>query len=306
VARASGGETAAAVPPASTSALVVEGATPEAHVSIDAVRVGQLDASGSGRFEHVAYGKHGIVLEKEGFEDWEGSESFTASNTPVRLSDVKLKALGAMIFKPSPADASVTFRRMPGEASQRWNGQGPAPVKAGTYEIIAEAPHYQRSTSKISVAAGEKTTVLLVLAPTVAVTNKAGQVATPGNNAWYKSDEFLYVQPVSITLLFPKDRKLQWVFLSGDGNERIEYQIENQRLTHKLIVDDKVVDASEKGASVPVYSGAFSVHFEVRDDRVKVTAYNGTVIDECALQGHDFAHGRFGIKPGHSFFAREN
>jgi hypothetical protein len=190
---------------------------------------------------------------------------------------------------------------------QRWNGSGPMAAKAGKYEVTAEAPYHQKATTTVTVSAGENSVAALTLLVAATVMDGAGQPAKLGKNNWYYSAAPLYVQPVSgVSLVFNKEKKLQWFLLSANGNAKIEYQIDKDKLTHKLMVGNDVVDQSKSGVSVPVYSGTMALHFQVLEDHVRVTADNGVLLDDCPLHGHDFAHGKFSVKQNQYFSLRDN
>jgi eukaryotic-like serine/threonine-protein kinase len=94
---------------------------------------------------------------------------------------------------------------------------------------------------------------------------------------------------------------------SGDGQARIQYELEEQKITRKLITGDATTDQKDaKVSSASATPNIFSVHLRVDGANVRITNDRGESLDDYAASGHDFSNGKIGLKTDSQFKMRSN
>jgi len=306
---------------APAASLVIAGGTAGSEVVLDGRKVGDLDENGNRQFPNLlAPGQHALVLQKNGYE----SRRFDFAAKPpseFRVPDAKLTQWGTLVIQTATKNVSVKYRRA-GES--QWNGLSPnastrLPLAPGQYEIEEEAVGSQPYKTEEKIDPG--VTVLLTLPPLIpnwdCQFQDPTQVVHDGD--WFKpknSGNSVYLKAgcLSVNILFTKPKsgflgkkKVQLVIETPDGQARVQYELEEQKITRKLITGEAATDQKDAKVS-PISSTAniFSVHVRVDGAHVKMTNDKGEGLDDYTASGHDFSNGKIGIKTDSPFIVRRN
>ena len=139
-----------------TATLMMEGATRDAEVWIDGVRIGAVTAEGFFKREGLSPEGHTITLKKENFEDKSLTKTFTIGQTVVISGlEGQLTPFGVIQFRVSPPGANVSYKRVE-EAQVHVTENGkPVQVRAGRYAITASASGYRPRQETIAVEPGK-------------------------------------------------------------------------------------------------------------------------------------------------------
>ena len=89
---------------------------------------------------------------------------------------------------------------------------------------------------------------------------------------------------------------------------RMQYSLEGQKLTRKLVVGDAASDQKEAKADAVAAGQASSrsVHIRVDGGHVTITNDRGVVLDDYTSPEHDFSNARVGIRTDSQFLVRSD
>jgi hypothetical protein len=300
---------ALAITPA-TSPLVVANGTPGSEVLLDGKKIGELDSSGNGQFAVASGGaRHTLILQKQGYESRSVNFAPPQPPAPFRVGndDAKLIQFGTLAFTGGAKDLSVKYHRE-GEPVQTTASAAQVLVPAGKYEIIVDDPGFTPLKAEVMVKSGHATPVSLSAASPIPEVDDPAQVAKDGS--WMKAKDpakFVYLKPgaVNVNLVFAKPKsnlfvkgKILWSIVSSDGKAELQYELEDQKLSRRLVLPGQTGD--EKRGKVDVISvkqgTSLSVHVQVENSHIRVSNDKGQTLDEYSVAGHDFARGKVGVK----------
>lgn len=305
---------------ATLAPLIITGSTPGALVEVDGKRVAELDGSGNGTISDLlSSGQHTLVLQKPPL--FEPVTLPLTANAPaeVRVVDVKLTARATLAFQTNVGDVSLKLRKVGETQFRDVKASSKFAVTPGQYEIVAEAPGFQKYTAEIKLSPGQNVTVPLGL---IAIPSYVFQDETQITQAdqWFKSktrDRFVYLRPGFLhqNLVFVRPspgvftkKKVQWVVETADGSARVLYELDSPRLGRRLMVGETSADHKEANVSALSVTNPslLSVHVWVDGNHIRVTGDKGDVFDDYVVPGHDFLRGRIGIKTEAQFIVRSN
>jgi hypothetical protein len=135
-------------------------------------------------------------------------------------------------------------------------------------------------------------------------------------NGWFRSKTsgvaiFLRPEFMNVNLELQKPpkalfshKKVGWMIASSDGKELITYELEGNKFTRKRTEDNKAADQKETRIAVSGDGKAYSVHLLIAGSHIVITADNKTVLDDYTVQGHDFAHGKVGLRTDYPFLIK--
>jgi tetratricopeptide (TPR) repeat protein len=300
------------------ASLLITGGTPGAEVLVDGQRVAELDANGNLRLPNrLNAGKHTLAMAKLNYE----SRSVEISAKPpsdVSASNVALIPWAILNFQTAAKNATVRFRRVGESQFHDVNPSAKIPLAPGQYEIAAEAPGFQKFNIEQNLAR-ENVTVLLKLVPIPDYEFlNPDQIVRDG--AWIRSKnsrEFVYLKPGFLheNLVFTRpgktlfwDKKVEWVIEATEQRARLQYSLEGQKLTRKLVVAEVVSDQKEAKADAvsAVQATSRSLHVRVDGGHVTITNDRGVVLDDYTAQGRDFSSARIGIRTDSQFLVRSD
>jgi len=303
-----------------TSPVVIANGTPGAEVFLDGKKAGELDSAGNGQFSlATAGGRHQLVLQKPGYESH--TIDFPAPQPPapyrVPNEDVKLTQFGMLQFTGAAKDLPIKYHRA-GEPVQSINTPAQLVVPAGKYEILVDAPGYTPYKTEVTVKSGQPTPVNLNAVAPIPAVDDPSQVTV--ENEWFKAKDpgkFIYLKPgaVNVNLVFSKPKsgffaksKILWVAVSSDGQAEVQYELEDQKLSRRLVLEGKGAD--QKSGKVNVVSVtqsvSLSVHVQVDHSHIRLTNDKGEVLDDYSVAGHDLSKGKIGIKTSSLFAVWSN
>jgi serine/threonine-protein kinase len=301
--------------------------TPGAEVAVDDKRVGELDPSGNLSLPHVVeVGKHTVTMTKPGYEarDVEVTISTSAPGKPLadaQISKVMLvPSLGTLSFEGAVRGTTVTYRRVGDPEFKKANLSEKLPLPPGQYEIVAEAPGYQKFATTVTLAK-EIVTVSLNLKQTPDYEfEDPTQVIHDGG--WIKSKttgKFINLRPglLSANLVFERphktliwEKKVEWIVENSAHTARVQYSLEGQggKLTRKLVIGQEA--SNQQDAKVDAQAGSqndsLSLHIRVEGGHVRVTNDRGAVLDDFTAPKQDFSNGRIAVRSDSHFLVRSN
>jgi serine/threonine-protein kinase len=303
-----------------TSLLVVANGTPGAEVDLDGKKVGELDGSGNGQFPNISAGQHSLILQKA---DYCGSRAIDFSAKPpseFRFTDAKLTPCGTLVFQATAKNVTVKYRRA---GDSQWNDVNLTPsmrlpLAPGQYEIAADAAGFQPFKTEEKIDPGQITVLPLKLVPLAKCQiQDSTQVTRDGD--WSKaknSGTVVYLNSgcLSVNLVFMKPKsnfivkkKVQLLVETSDGPARVQYELEETKITRKLTVGEDTTDQKDTKANpASATPNIFSVHIRVDGAHVKITNDKGDVLDDYTASGHDFSNAKIGIKTDSQFIVRGN
>jgi len=299
-----------------TSPVIVANGTPGAEVVLDGKKIGDLDAAGNGQFSMApSGGQHTLILRKSGYESHK--IDFAAPQPPaayrVANDDAKLTQLGMLAFSGAAKDLPVKFHRF-SEPLQTTTTPAQLVVPAGKYEIIVDAAGFTPYKTEVMVKPGQPTPVNLSAVSPIPAVDDPGQVTSEGG--WFKAkdpEKFVYLKAgaVNADLVFSKPAKtvfwakskILWTVASSDGQAEVQYELEDQKLSRKLLIGGKATD--QKSSKVDVVSATqtvvLSVHVQVDHSHIRLTNDKGQTLDDYSVAGHDLSKGRIGIRTSSLF-----
>lgn len=305
--------------------LTIVGGTPAAEVSLDGKKVGELDSSGNLNLpDVVAVGKHTVGLTKPGFEprEFEIAVSPGAPGKPLTDAQIAKPALsssmGTLAFEASVKGVTVKYRRAGDAQFHDANASEKIQTAPGQYEIVAEAPGYQKFSTTVNLAKEELSVPLKFVSIPDYDFEDPSQIAHEG--AWLKSKtagKFINLKPgrLSEDLVFARpgktlfwDKKVEWVIENSAHNARVQYSLEGQsgKLVRRLVVGQDT--SNQKEVKVDAQSSgqkdSLSLHIRVEAGQVRVTNDKGAVLDDFAAPGQDFSNGRIAVRSDSLFLVR--
>ena len=307
--------------------LTIVGGTPGAEVALDGDKVGELDASGNLNLPNVvAVGKHSVALTKPGFEvrNVEIAVSPSAAGKP--LTDAQISkpvlssSLGTLAFGTSVKGVTLKYGRAGDAQFRDASPSDKLQLQPGQYEIVAEAPGYQRFSTIVNMGKEDVTVPLNLTSLPDYEFEDPKQIAHEGG--WIKSKtqgKFVNLRPgrLNQNLVFSRpgktlfwDKKVEWVIENPAHNARVQYSLEGQsgKLIRRLVVGQ---DASnQKEAKVDAQSAgqkdSLSLHIRVDAGQVRILNDKATVLDEFTAPAQDFSNGRIGIRSDGLFLVRSD
>ncbi len=305
----------------------ITGGTPGANVALDGKNVGELDPSGNLNLTNVvATGKHTVAFSKPGLEprEFEIEVGPTASGKP--LADAQISkpllasAMGTLAFETKAKDVTVKFRRSGETQFRDASVSDKTPVQPGEYEIVAEAPGYNRFTTNVNVGKEDATVTLTLSSVPDYDFEDPKQIAHEG--PWTKSatqGKFINLKPgrLSENLVFARphktlfwDKKVEWLIENPAHNARIQYSLEGQsgKLIRRLVVGQDASNQKEAKveAQSPGQKDALSVHIRVEGGHVRIMNDKGVVLDDFTAPGQDFSTGRIAVRTDSLFLVRSD
>jgi hypothetical protein len=307
-------------PAGAMGSLALRQGTPQAEVLLGDRKLGELDSQGDATFSKIPLGQHVLLLQKKGFESLTVEVSLSEATPTQNLSgsQIALPELGSVVFKAVPENAKVSYRRIDESTAHQFTAAEALQVKGGHYQAVAEADGYEQLKQEFTVAPGQLTRVDLTLRASFGMANVfANSEQLELVNGWSRAKDksaviFLKPDVINVNLVFQKPgvfgRKIEWFIQSASENEMIAYELKGQKLTRKMIVKGKpATDLDEiESPNVTTRKDVYSVHIHVQDEHVKISTDHGNVLDDYPFAGHDFSHGRLGIKTELFFIVRSN
>ena len=299
------------------SSLVIDGGTPGAEVDLDGTRVGELDANGSLRLPNsLTSGKHSLVLAKPNYANrvWDVNP-----NPPdeVRLANTALMAYATISFQTTVRNVTIKFQRVGDSQVHEASASQRIRLPAGQYQIMAEAPGFKGASAEVKLEPGENALLPIKLAPIPDYEFRdPAQISHEGEWLRLKNhDHTVYLRPgfLNENLMFPKPgptlfgkKKVQWVIEAADGSARLQYELDGQKLTRKLVTGNDTADERETkvDAVSSAQSAVLSVHVRIDGAHARITNDRGVVLDDYTVPFHDLSSGRFGIKTDSQFIVR--
>jgi serine/threonine protein kinase len=305
--------------PPALSSLRITGGTPGAEVVLDGSPVGPIDANGNFERPHaLTAAKHTVAISKPNYE----TRIFDATppNPPseVHLQNAALIAWAVLEFQTTARNIAITYRRVGDAQFHDANSSSKIPLPPGQYEIVAEAPGFQRFSTQLSLGS-QNVTVSVKLVPILDYELlDPNQITHEG--PWIRSKnpgKFVYLKPgfLQANLVFAKPgktlfggKKVEWVIEAPEEHIRMQYDLDGQGLKRKLVVGGEASDEKEVKVNTVSAEQANSLSVHVRVDGVHVTITNdrGVVLDDYTAQGHDFSRARIGIKTDSQFRVRSD
>jgi serine/threonine protein kinase len=302
-----------------TASLVIAGGTPGSEVDLDGKKIGELDSNGNGQFPNLlSVGQHALILQKSGYE----SRRFDLSVKPPsesRVNDAKLTQYGTLVLQTATKNVTAKYRRV---GDSQWIGVSPPaslPLAAGQYEVEADAVGFQHYKTEVKINPGQTVPLPLKLPVTWdCPVQDSNQVVQDGE--WFKPKapgSVVYLKPgcLSVTLLFTKPKSTMAIFkkkvqvdiMTADSHARVQYELEEQKVTRKLITGEETSDPKDaKVSPASATPNIFLVHVRVEGARVRITNEQGESLDDYTASGHDFSNGKIGIKTDSQFIVRSN
>jgi serine/threonine protein kinase len=306
-----------AIPPKLAS-LLISGGTPGAEVFVDGQRVGELDANGSLQVPHrLNAGKHTLAMAKLNYEG-RSVEISAKPPSDVSAPNVALIPWATLSFQTTARNVAVKFRRV-GEAQfHDVNPSAKVPLAPGQYEIVAEALGFERFSTEVNLGRENVTVPLNTKAIPDYEFQDPDQITREGQ--WIRSKspgKFVYLKPGFLheNLVFTRpgktlfwDKKVEWVIEAPDKHARVQYVLESQKLSRKLVVGEADSDKKEAKADAVATGQATSrsVHVRVNGGHVTISNDRGVVLDDYTAQGRDFSSARIGIRTDSQFLVRSD
>jgi serine/threonine protein kinase len=307
-------------PVATTSLLSIVSGTPGAVIELDGKRLGELDAAGGRQFPGVlSAGQHRLVVQKAEFCEPRSLDFTVKPPTPFPVTNLKLIPCGTISFETTAKNVKVQVRRV---GDSQWIDLDAAlkqrQLKSGDYDIKAEAQGAQPFATKVTIESGQNKVVPLNL-PVLSTCQfqDPTQVTPEGEWSRLKSPgNFVYLKAgcLDVNLVFTKQhskllrkKKVQWVIDPPDGKGRVQYELEDQKITRKVISGEETSDTKEAKVN-PVsitQSTSLSVNVRVVGNQVKITNDKGEVLDSYEAK-QSLANARIGIKTDSTFIFRRN
>jgi hypothetical protein len=307
--------------------LNITGGTPGAEVALDGKKVGELDSSGNLNLPNVvALGKHSVGLSKPGLEPREFEIAVSPSAPGKPLVDAQLSRpllsspTGTLAFEASVKGVAIKYRRAGDAQFHEANLSEKVRLQPGQYEILADAPGYQRFSTTVNLAKEDVTVSLNMTSIPDYEFEDPTQISHEG--AWVKSKapgRFVNLKPGrhSENLVFARpgktlfwDKKVEWYVDNPAHSARVQYSLEGQsgKLTRRLMAGQET--SNQKEAKVDAQAAgqkdSLSLHIRVQDRQIRITNDKGVVLDEFTAPAQDFSGGRIGIRSDSLFLVRSN
>ena len=307
--------------------LNITGGTPGAEVALDGKKVGELDSSGNLNLANVvALGKHIVSLSKPGLEPREFEIAVSPSAPGKPLVDAQLSKpllsspTGTMAFEASVKGVAIKYRREGDAQFHEANLSEKVRLQPGQYEIVADAPGYQRFNTTVNLAKEDVTVSLNMTSIPDYEFEDPTQISHEG--AWIKSKapgRFVNLKPgrLSENLVFARpgktlfwDKKVEWFVDNPAHNARVQYSLEGQsgKLTRRLMTGQDTLNQKEAkvDAQAVGQKDTLSLHIRVEGSHIRITNDKGVVMDDFTAPAHDFSGGRIGVRSDSLFLVRSN
>jgi hypothetical protein len=307
--------------------LNVTGGTPGAEVAMDGNKIGELDSSGNLNLPNlVAVGKHTVAFSKPGLEPlaFEIAVSPGAPGKPLVDAQISKPLLslstGTLAFEAKVRGVAVKFRHAGDSQFRDASVSEKLQVQPGEYEIVAEAPGYQRFTTNVNVGKEIVTVALNLTSVPDYEFEDPKQVAHEG--PWVKSTtqgKFINLRSgrLNQNLVFTRphktlfwDKKVEWTVENSAHTARILYSLEGQsgKLVRKIVVGQDGSNQKEArvDAQSPGQKDSLSVHIRVEAGQVRILNDKGVVLDEFTAPGQDFSNGRIAVRTDSLFLVRSD
>jgi eukaryotic-like serine/threonine-protein kinase len=313
-------------PVVTTASLQIEGGTPEAEVWLDGARLGTLNSGGAWTQEKISPGSHSILLHKADFEDFTSSRNFTAKqNVHLGAEEARLRPFGKLDFRVSPANARLTYKLQDEATARQARNNQPIAVKAGSYEVQAQAEGLQQQTRQYQVAPGQTVVVELTLAAPVLpkkpeVTQTARPVESPfeaglwrlqsdgwatrsgAGYSWLSVnkgtiDVEIRKQVGKALLVGPKRMKrVEWVLDYKNEANHITYSLDQQNFTRKEIVGGKGMAENKGPSHVDPAADTVRIRIEILPNQITIRNAAGLELDVLPRESPSEELGKFGFR----------
>ena len=307
--------------------LSVTGGTPGAEVAMDGNKVGELDPSGNLNLPNVvAVGKHTVSFSKPGLESREFEIAVSPSAPGKSLVDAQISkpvlssSMGTLAFEAKVKGVTVKFRHAGDPQFRDANVSDKFPVQPGEYDVVADAPGYQRFTTNVNVGKENVTVALNLTSVPDYEFEDPKQIAHEG--PWIKSTtqgKFINLRSgrLNQNLVFTRphktlfwDKKVEWVVENSAHTARVQYSLEGQsgKLVRKVVVGQDGSNQKEVkvDAQSPGQKDSLSVHIRVEAGQIRILNDKGVVLDDFTAAGQDFTSGRIAVRTDSLFLVRSD
>ena len=307
--------------------LNIAGGTPGAEVALDGNKIGELDSSGNLNLPNVvAVGKHTVGFSKPGLEPREFEIAVSPGAPGKPLGDAQISkpvlssSMGTLAFEAKVRGVTVKFRHAGDTQFRDANVSDKFPVQPGEYEVVAEAPGYQRFTTNVNVGNENVTLTLNFASVPDYEFEDPKQIAHEG--PWIKSTtpgKFINLRPgrLNQNLVFARphktlfwDKKVEWAVENSAHTARVQYSLEGQsgKLVRKVVVgqDGSNQKEAKVDAQSPGQKDSLSVHIRVEGGQVRILNDKGVVLDDFTAPGQDFSNGRIAVRADSLFLVRSD
>ena len=301
------------------ASLVITGGTSGAVVELDGKRVGELDESGSLRLSNILpVGTHTMTFSKAGYESRTSELNVNPPSEGI-IHDVKLSPSTAMLaFETDVKSVTVKYRRVGDTQFNETVAPAKVAVAPGSYEIVAYAPGFQEFHTQENLGRENVTVSLKLVAVRDFDFQDQGQITHEGE--WIKSKNpgaYVNLKPGILheNLIFTRpgktlfwNKRVEWLIESPEHHARVQYALEGQKLTRKLVVGEQTSNPIETKVDAQSASQktSLSVHLLVEGTHVRITNDKGIVLDDFAAPGQDFTNARIGIRTDSQFVVRSD
>ena len=307
--------------------LNITGGTPGAEVSLDGKKVGELDSAGNLSLPNlVAAGKHTVGMTKPGYEAREVEVTISASTPGKPLADAQISravlssSMATLAFEGGVRGTTVRYRRAGDAQFRDTSPSEKLQLQPGQYEIVAEAPGYQKYSTTLNLAKEDAIVSLNLTSIPDYEFEDPKQIGHEG--AWLKSKtpgKFINLRPgrLSENLVFARpgktlfwDKKVDWIIENSAHTARVQYSLEGQsgKLARKQVVGQEA--SNQKESKVEAQAGSqkdsLSVHIRVDGGQIRVINDKGAVLDDFTAPGQDFSNGRISVRSDSLFLVRSN
>ena len=280
------------------SSLSIEDGTAGADVWLDGQQLGSIGADGAFSNSRVSPASHTIALKKAEFEDKELARAFTAGQ-PVHLAgtDARLTPFGALVFRVTPANATVSYKREQENQEHMAQNGNTVHVRAGRYLVSATAQGFMPNSQSVTLGAGTTLPVNFSLSkwPDVGLPPPPKSEPDPKiwtrKNGWYEprgkgsSPWPISGNAIRVQIKPPEDQKIfgipkmrHIILVIGAGKEQVTYELDRKSIQRKL--RSQQADAPKHPSGLDD-AETWNLVVEIQADRIVVQA-NGKTIDTYA------------------------
>jgi hypothetical protein len=272
----------------------------------------------------MSAGKHTVWMTKQGYEAKEVEVTVSSASPGKPLTDVQItrqalsSSMATLAFSTTVKGATVRFRRTGDAQFKDANVSDKIQLPPGAYEIVAEAPGYQRFTTTVNLAKEDAAVPLNLTSIPDYDFEDPKQIVHEG--AWLKSKtpgKFINLRPgrLSQNLVFARpgktlfwDKKVEWTIENPSHTSRVHYALEGQsgKLTRRILVGQDASNPKELkvDALSAVQKDTLSLHIRVEGGHVRILNDKGVVLDEFGAPGQDFSNGRIAVRSDSLFLVR--
>ncbi len=307
----------ALVPVIRKGVLALEKFPADTEVLVDGNKVGTTGSDGTFRTD-VNAGPHTLAFRKNGFEETSVSRDFKADGTLALTGDILVRTPGSVTFHVTPQNAKISYRRE-GEqqAHDAANGQTLS-LRAGTYEVAAEAEKYKSKSQSLTVQSGKTSVVDLTLA--TVENHETNNGRTIGNTletpaewtisdgwwhhvlpdfGWFRLNQgqiTLDILRQSTTVVFiRKSRRVEWDIDYQDEGNRVSYTLDDHQLHRKAFVGGVTGPEIKTGHGMENLK-VYRVKIEISAEKIVIRDRRGKVLDEFVRPKPEAPLGKFGFR----------